>query len=125
MNQLNKLNQITHTSGYSFKDNTYKMSLSTITKCQIGVRRDFILNVSKRQLSSISRTTKTSPPSCDGENILHNSGESISSEKLNLQKSSYKPINLAYISYEKKSQDKVRILAQTYLGGGQELFCPF
>ena len=62
-------------------------------------------STSIRQLSSSSGTTKTSNSS-DGENSPYNSSEQRT--KINLSKSSFTPVNLAYISYEKKLKEKVR-----------------
>ena len=64
-------------------------------------------NAAIRQLSSASGTTKTSDTTKNGDNTPTDLSEQHLTKK-GLSSSSYKPVQLAYMSYEKKSKDKVR-----------------
>jgi len=61
------------------------------------------VRISQRNLSSI-RDTKQSDPASSNNSASNTSETPI--VKSNVAKSSYKPVNLAYISYEKKIRDK-------------------
>ena len=71
---------------------------------QINERTSLLNNTSTRQLSSGRGTTKTSDSNC--ENSPQNNSEHPT--QINLSRASYTPVNLAYISYERKLKDKVR-----------------
>jgi hypothetical protein len=89
-----------------------------VIQCNKINKRTSLLNSSSiRQLSSSGGTINTSDSSF-GENSPHNSSEKPT--KINLSKSPYTPVNLAYISYEKKLKDKVRNCDKInmYTGGG-------
>ena len=82
--------------------------------------------LSQRHQSSISGTKKSDHTGSDN-NVSSNGSES-SFLKSNVAKSSYKPVNLAYISYEKKTQNKVRtihckLIKLTFFGKMAK--CPF
>ena len=63
-----------------------------------------LIYVSQRRQSSISDTKQSDH---SGSNSSSSNSKDIPPVKSNVAKSSYKPVNLAYISYEKKIQDKV------------------